>query len=125
MTATTVGATLAIGSALLVTGCAGTDAPGTALVRIVDNAYEPATLTVPVGTEVRWRNDGTLSHTVTTEAVEIAGEPAIPPGAAAWDSGEVRPGATFARVFDTVGTYVYWCEDHRDEEMIGTIRVQP
>jgi plastocyanin len=124
MTAT-AGAALAAGAVLLLTGCAGQQAPGTALVRIVDNAFEPATLTVQAGTEVRWRNDGTSTHTVTTEAVEIAGEPAVPAQTEPWDSGEVHPGATFARIFDTAGTYVYWCTDHRDEEMVGTIRVEP
>lgn len=125
MTASTVGAALAVGSALLLTGCSVGQERQTALVRVVDDAYEPATLTVSLGTEVRWRNDGTRTHTVTTQGVEIAGKPAIPAEAEPWDSGEVHPGATFARVFEIAGTYVYWCKDHRDEEMIATIRVEP
>lgn len=36
-------------------------------VSIVDFAFEPAELTIPVGTTVVWTNEGDQSHTVTAE----------------------------------------------------------
>jgi plastocyanin len=105
-------------------GCAGPARAEVALVTITDAGFTTATLTVPTGTEVRWVNEGSHAHTVTTTDDLVGGEPAVPPGASAWDSGALRPGETFAHRFDVAGTYVYWCADHREQQMLGTVRVE-
>jgi plastocyanin len=70
-----------------------------AAVQIVDFAFEPATLEIPVGTTVVWTNGGSAPHTVTSDT-------------GAFDSGRLDPGGTFSMTFDTPGTYAYHCEFH-------------
>ena len=73
--------------------------PGSTSVSVRDNAFSPKTVTVPVGTTIRWRNDGVVPHTVTD------------PGGA-YDSGIMSPGDTFSRTFRSAGTYDYVCIIH-------------
>lgn len=125
---------LLIVAVLALTGCAGSNAPQTTLVQIRDGGFpgggpvpgifDPAALVIAPGTEVRWRNEGAEVHTVTTQATDVAGQPALPVGAEPWDSGPLWPGGTFAHRFETEGTYVYWCTNHQEEQMVGTIRVE-
>jgi plastocyanin len=75
---------------------------------IVDNAYEPVAVTVPVGSTLTWVNDGVLPHTVT----DVEG---------AFDSGFLVTGDTFSLAFDSLGEFEYFCTIH--PEMIGTISV--
>jgi len=79
-------------------------------VRIVDFAFEPATLTVPVGTTVIWRNTG-VQHTVLTltGSVRIA-------------SDVLEGGDAFSFTFAQSGTFPYVCGLHPDME--GTIVVR-
>jgi plastocyanin len=70
--------------------------------------FRPATLTIALGTTVRWFNDDALPHTVSAAD-------------ASWDSGNVAPGATFERSYDLPGTYPYVCRYHPG--MAGTIVV--
>ncbi|HJZ59411.1 MAG TPA: cupredoxin domain-containing protein [Gemmataceae bacterium] len=80
-----------------------------ATVSISDNAFEPARLTVSVGTTVRWKNGGQHRHTVTS-------------GTAVWDSGKLEPGASYSYTFTKPGTYSYHCALHNG--MKGEIVVQ-
>jgi plastocyanin len=73
-----------------------------------DNSFDPATLNVQVGTTVRWVNNGTRPHTVTSSEGK-------------WDSGELAPGASYTVTFMTAGTYKYHCKLHKGME--GTIVV--
>ena len=77
-------------------------------VTIVDFAFQPATLEVPVGTTVTWTNQGSAPHTVTADD-------------GSFDSGTLQPGGTFSMTFDTPGTFTYHCEIHPN--MMGTIVV--
>lgn len=77
-------------------------------VTIVNFAFQPATLEVPVGTTVTWTNQGTAPHTVTADD-------------GSFDSGTLQPGGTFSMTFDTPGTFIYHCEIHPN--MMGTIVV--
>ncbi|WP_166375950.1 cupredoxin domain-containing protein [Aeromicrobium phragmitis] len=86
--------------------------------------FEPASLVIAPGTEVRWRNVGARSYAVATERGSETGQQFIPDGAEPWHSGDLKPGETYARVFEEEGTYVYWSPDHRDQQMIGTIVVE-
>lgn len=73
-----------------------------------DNSFDPATLNVQVGTTVRWVNNGSHPHTVTSNDGK-------------WDSGDLAPGASYTVTFMTAGTYKYHCKHHKD--MVGTIVV--
>lgn len=68
--------------------------------------FEPATLDVQAGDTVVWRNAGSVEHSVVAEA---------------FDSGLLKPGATWERTFDTVGVFAYKCGPH--PWMKGAIRV--
>lgn len=80
----------------------------TVTIGTLTNGFVPTTLTVKRGTEVTWTNSDTTDHTVT---------------GAGFDSGLLRPGATFARRVDTVGSFDYRCTVH--PTMQGTINVVP
>ena len=80
---------------------------GAASVRIVDFAFNPTALTISVGTTVTWTNNGSSVHTVTGSG---------------WDSGQLQPGQSFKRTFDTAGTYDYHCTNH--PSMTASIIVQ-
>ena len=87
--------------ALLVIGMAGTRnvAAQTASVSVQDFKFEPATLTVTVGTTVNWKNDGAAPHTVT--------------GAdGSWTSDTMNAGGTYSQTFNTVGEFAYYCKFH-------------
>jgi plastocyanin len=87
-----------VGLALLVfvpssVGAASTD------VSILFSDYRPSKLDVLPGETVTWTNVSLRTHTVTSDAD-------------LFDSGEVAAGETFARRFDTVGTFPYHCVIH-------------
>ena len=73
-------------------------------------AYEPARLTVAAGTTIIWRNNDQVEHTVTAAD-------------RSWDSGTIRPGATWQRTFTRPGTYEFFCTPH--PFMKGTVVVRP
>lgn len=97
-------------------------------------AYSPATVTVKVGTTVKWTNGGATAHTATSDATP---QPI-------WNSGTVLPGGstscppadpycqpsgtpagTYQMTFNNPGTYQYHCEFHGPQGMTGTITVTP
>jgi plastocyanin len=77
-------------------------------VEIYDFEFEPADLSVAVGTTVTWVNEGPSDHTVTADD-------------GSFDSGTITAGSSFANTFDTAGTFTYHCTIH--PEMTGTITV--
>ena len=79
-------------------------------VSIAVFAFTPATLTVPAGSRVTWTNRDDTPHTVTG----AQHPPLVRTGAL--DSGD-----SFAMVFDTPGTYGYFCSLH--PHMQGTVVV--
>jgi plastocyanin len=81
---------------------------GTVDVKIAGFAFDPASVTVKVGTPVRWTNQDSATHSVTSDT-------------GVWDSGSIAKGETYTRVFDTVGTFAYHCGVH--PSMKGTITV--
>jgi plastocyanin len=87
--------------------------PGTASVAIQNYAYSPMTTTVNLGDKVVWTNHDNDRHSVTSLG-EHAG---------LFNSGEFSANGTFERVFDTPGTYKYYCTVH-GEFMTGYIVVQ-
>jgi plastocyanin len=62
-----------------------------------DWTFDPATLDIKTGDTVVWRNTGSVEHTVT---------------GAAFDSGLLKPGATWEHTFGTTGVFTYNCTPH-------------
>ncbi|MGD9890037.1 MAG: plastocyanin/azurin family copper-binding protein [Geminicoccaceae bacterium] len=99
--------------------------PQTAQVAIIEPAfqppsawtYDPAELTVKVGTTVTWTNQGAVLHTVTVTA------DAVTATGIQFDSGDLRHGESFSFTFETVGTFAYYCRYHL--WMTGTVVVVP
>lgn len=67
--------------------------------------FDPASLSVKVGTTVIWTNKDAASHTVTS------GEPSTGPSGT-FDSSLIKPGNTFKYTFTTAGTTSYFCTVH-------------
>ncbi len=90
------------------------------------NAFAPSSLTVSPGTHVVWKNGDTSPHTTTCDPTKAqnAAEVALPAGTPAWDSGILYTGETYARVFTTPGTYIYFSAPDQGRGMIGTITVR-
>jgi plastocyanin len=97
-----------LGVASLSFGLRGVAAQDGAAVNIVDFAFEPAAVEVPVGATVTWTNGGGAPHTVTADD-------------GAFNSGNLDPGATFSQTFDSAGSFPYHCEIH--PQMTGTVNV--
>ena len=85
-----------------------TSPSGAKSVKIADFAFEPSSMTVPVGTTVTWTNSG-ASCTVTSDT-------------GAFDSGQLQPGATYQFTFNAPGTFPYHCANH-PTQMLATITV--
>ncbi len=100
---------------------------------VAGRKFDPATLTVPVGTTLRWPNEAEDAHTVT------AYQEALPEDAAYFSSGgfesesEARDnlaealignGESYEVTFDQPGTYEYFCIPHEADGMKGTIVVE-
>jgi plastocyanin len=87
---------------------------GTTDVATIDFSFAPRTVTISLGSTIRWVNTGRSAHTVTS-----SNQP--------WDSGRMNSGAVFQRTFTTPGTYAYYCTYHGSSGgsgMAGTIIVQ-
>jgi plastocyanin len=79
-------------------------------VSVVDVAFAPKDIEVPVGTTVDWTNDDPFAHTVTADD-------------GAFDSGTMDAGQVFSLTFDEPGTFDYFCAVH--PSMTGTVTVIP
>jgi plastocyanin len=85
--------------------------PGaTVTVGAYDNYFQPQTITVAPGTTVVWVNKGMHSHTVTSNA-------------GLFDSGDLKPGASYTATFTRPGIFYYYCRYHTKERMVGTVVV--
>lgn len=100
---------VAIGMAVASGGPPPAQAQGASAVSIVDFAFRPASVTVPVGATVTWTNTGMAPHTTTSSA-------------GGWDSGRLTSGQSFSFTFSRAGSFNYMCEIH--PQMLGTIVVQ-
>ncbi len=89
---------------------APTDTAAADIAVTIDNlAFAPATITVPVGTQVVWTNkQAGVPHTTTSDT-------------GVWDSGNLNTGATFSFTFKEAGTFAYHCNIH--PSMHGTVVV--
>ncbi|HEU4829878.1 MAG TPA: cupredoxin family copper-binding protein [Gemmatimonadales bacterium] len=97
----TVPLTLAryFGSRAPVTSEATVLAGDTVRVSIAALKFAPAAIVIEPGTTVIWQNDDPIDHTVTATG-------------GAFDSGLIRPGASWTRTFSRAGTFDYACTPH-------------
>jgi plastocyanin len=81
-------------------------------VRMEDNFFDPANITVEPGTTVTWVQSGNNPHTTTSYD-------------GLWDSGMIEGGSggTFSFTFEEPGTYDYFCIPHEDLGMVGSVTV--
>lgn len=92
-----------------------------------DDVFKPASITIPAGTTVRWKNASKDEHTVTDDprAASDAKDVSMPAGARPFNSGKIKPGGTFEQKFTLPGTYRYVCEPHEEMDMKGQVVVKP
>ncbi len=88
-------------------------------------SFAPETIQIRAGNAIRWTNDSPLFHTVTTdpELVQNPGTILLPEGVEPFHSGDLLPGESYTRVFETPGEYVYVCVPHEAAGMLGRIIV--
>ena len=79
--------------------------------------FMPAKTTIKVGTTLTWRNDETISHTVTSGAVtDVDAKTGLRGGEESdgtFDEQLPKKGDTFSFTFDKAGTYPYFCDIHK------------
>ena len=83
-------------------------ASGEVLVTIAGFAFDPAALTIKVGTTVKWTNQDSVGHSVTADDNS-------------WGSGNLAQGNSYTFTFTKAGTYAYHCGVHPN--MKATITV--
>lgn len=83
----------------------------TVVVTITGSKFSPQIIAANPGDTVLWVNKDTLPHTTRSD------------GSLLWDSGTIRPGGSFKRVFQSTGSYSYGCAIHPG--MKGTIVINP
>jgi plastocyanin len=76
-------------------------APTEQVVTIDNFTFDPPTLTIPRGTKVTWLNHDDVPHTATSSASPRA-----------FDSKALDTDDKFSFVFQTPGTYSYFCAIH-------------
>jgi plastocyanin len=79
------------------------------VVSIEGFTFTPDPILVAAGTTVRWTNNDSVPHTVTSSPAGL------------FDSGTLLPGESFEFRFDTPGSYPYFCAIH--PIMTGTVMV--
>jgi plastocyanin len=90
-------------------------APAAITVAMKDFEFAPQEIKVKVGTTITWQNGGAKPHSAT--AVDHS-----------WDTGIFQPGESKSAVFNTPGTFQYYCQLHGTPDgkngMIGTVVVE-
>jgi plastocyanin len=87
-------------------------------IRVLDNRFSPASVTISAGDSVTWRWEGSNFHTVTH------GTNPTTPAVKLFDSSPAKGSGTFGYRFNDPGTYPYYCDPHRTMGMTATITVQ-
>jgi len=119
------GRSLAVLSALLLAVGVAAALPVTdhLKVEINDTAFTPAKIEVKVGEKVTWTNMSKGEHTVTSTDKLAKKSPETDQEAKPlFDSGPIKTGGTYERVFDKAGTFDYFCQ--MEKTMKGTVVVR-
>ena len=128
----TIAAWLAL-AALPFTGCGGDDStsgstqtatqqektttqaeavPAVVTVSIGDNFYKPKDVTIQVGQSIKWKNNGAVAHTVTSDT----------DSSVKFESGTLQPRGVYALKPGSRGKLTYFCSIHGKVQS-GTITV--
>lgn len=104
-----------IGAVVGLAACGGDTGDGggtsTDTLTMVDNAFEPADVSVASGTELQLTNDGAALHNLTIEGTSI--------------DQDVAAGERGSVTLDLEpGEYTVFCEYHRSAGMEGTVTIQ-
>jgi plastocyanin len=91
---------------VLMGASAGSAAPATHQIKIVDFSFSPSALSVQPGDTVVWTNHGTVDHTVTADN-------------GSFNSGSLSPGQSFSHTFNSAGVVAYHCQFHGAAGGIG------
>jgi len=83
----------------------------TTAISVVDDRFEPRTLSVPTDTTVAWVNDGGNWHSIAAYD-------------GSFESGKIQPGERFLHRFTAVGTFQYICKHHGMQGMMGSVTVE-
>jgi plastocyanin len=88
--------------------------------------FDPPRATVPVGTNVVWRNASATEHTVTADPAraQTASNVQLPSGAEPFASEGLGQGGTYAQQLTVAGEYRYVCRIHEGAGMVGIIAVE-
>lgn len=98
-----------------------------------DLAFEPDTVTITPGDVVRWENEGRLTFTVTAyretiprgvEYFASGGFDSEETAREAYPEGGIASGESYEHVFNTPGTYEYFCVPQEGAGMTGTVEVR-
>lgn len=104
------------GTGAVAFGLVSDEDPGEEVVEIhltAGNQFDPSSVTISVGTTVRWINDTSTFHTIT------------PSDHSEWSRQEMNSaGQEFEHTFQSTGTFDYFCEPHESFGMTGSITVQ-
>jgi plastocyanin len=127
-------ASAVIACAALALGCSDSGSPATAptgaappatappaatrTVDIEDFRFGPSSVTIAVGTAVKWRNNGPSTHTTTSDDGVWSSGNLGGPGGGIYEDGS---GGEFNQVFPQAGTFKYHCSIH--PQMMGTVTV--
>ena len=84
-------------------------APAPVTVRMRQLNFEPRNLRIAPGTQVVWRNDDQVVHTVKA-------------GDGSWESPQIQPGATYRRTFTRAGRFEITCGPHPFMKQIVEVR---
>ena len=87
--------------------------------------YEPNIVTVRAGTTVKWTNESDNRHSATDDPKfeKAAGMAILPAKGEPWTTPFVGNGETASHTFTEPGTYQYFCRNHGQFGMVGTITV--
>ena len=88
--------------------------PAAVTVSIGDNFYKPKKLTIHVGQTIKWKNEGAVAHTVTSDSDSTV----------KFDSGNIDPRGLYALKPTTRGTLSYYCTIHGKAVQSGAVTVE-
>jgi plastocyanin len=84
--------------------------PAPAIVEMGDHFFDPAQLTVKVGTTVTWKSVGQSTHDLAARDGSFA-------------LGSMSFGQTFSFTYTKAGRYPYVCMQHEGDGMVGFVTV--
>ena len=87
-----------------------TATPASAVIEMGDHFFDPAQLTVKVGTTVTWKSVGQSGHDLAARDGSFA-------------LGAMSFGQTFSFTFAKAGRYGYVCMQHEGDGMVGVVTV--